>query len=278
MGGVHLRRDDGPGGAPVVLLHGQPGSASDWARVLPLLPAADGATAGPLRRMAVDRPGYGASTESAVDWAGNAQRLVALLQRTTAEPAVLVAHSWAGGVALETALRAPQLVRGLLLVGAVAHETTLVTTDRLLQLPGLLRLTTATFRRVGHRAIRLMETSSGSRLDPQARRWLAAEASLWRSSAAWDSFATEQEFLVRDIRALTARLGEVRVPVRLLHGTRDAQVPFSSAGEATVAIPGAQLQPVVGGHLLPWELPAAIAEAVRELVAATAAGPAATAG
>jgi pimeloyl-ACP methyl ester carboxylesterase len=271
MGGVHLRRDDGPGGVPVLLLHGQPGSASDWARVLPLLtPAEDGAT--PLRRMVVDRPGYGTSTDPAADWAGNAERLIALLRAETDSPAVLVAHSWAGGVALEVALRAPELVRGLLLVGAVAHETTLVAADRLLQVPGLLRLTTATFRRVGHRAVRLMESSSGSRLDPQARRWLAQEASLWRSSAAWDSFAAEQEFLVRDIRGLTGRLGNVQVPVRLLHGTRDAQVPFTSAGEATAAIPGARLQPVVGGHLLLWERPAAIADAVRDLVADTATG------
>jgi pimeloyl-ACP methyl ester carboxylesterase len=77
----------------VVLLHGQPGSAADWQQVASRLPEA-------LRVVALDRPGYGASRQGAGGFAVNARAVLAELDARGIERAVLVGHSYGGGVAL----------------------------------------------------------------------------------------------------------------------------------------------------------------------------------
>jgi pimeloyl-ACP methyl ester carboxylesterase len=53
-----------------------------------------------------------------------------------------------------------------------------------------------------------------------------------------------------------ARLGEIRVPTLVLHGTADNVVDAGNAPLFAEAIPGARLELLEGvGHLLPWERP-----------------------
>jgi 3-oxoadipate enol-lactonase len=53
-----------------------------------------------------------------------------------------------------------------------------------------------------------------------------------------------------------ARLGEIRVPTLVLHGTADNVVDAGNAPLLAEAIPGARLELLEGvGHLLPWERP-----------------------
>src|ERR1700712_3116088 len=108
--------DEGPRAAPtdptagpapiVVLLHGQPGTAADWYRVVPLLSRDH-------RVIAVDRPGYCGEPSEARDWVGNADALLAMLDELGLEKVTLVAASWAGGVAVETARKARERVSGI---------------------------------------------------------------------------------------------------------------------------------------------------------------------
>src|SRR6202035_4629659 len=75
----------------VVLLHGQPGSGADWQQVADRLP--DG-----LGVLAPDRPGYGASPQPAGGFAAGARAVVAELDGCGIDRAVLVGHSYGGGV------------------------------------------------------------------------------------------------------------------------------------------------------------------------------------
>ncbi|MFO7619106.1 MAG: alpha/beta fold hydrolase [Thermoplasmata archaeon] len=49
-----------------------------------------------------------------------------------------------------------------------------------------------------------------------------------------------------------ARLGEIRAPTLILHGTKDKIAPFKLAEELHAGIPGSKLIPFRGGHAFPF--------------------------
>ena len=115
------------GGHDVVLLHGQPGSAADWRQVADRLPET-------LRVVALDRPGYGASRQAAGGFVFNARAVLAELDARGIERAVLVGHSYGGGVALSAARLAPERLEALVLLASVGPGC-LTGWDRLLAAP-----------------------------------------------------------------------------------------------------------------------------------------------
>ena len=73
-----------------------------------------------LHAVAIDRPGYGASQRPAAGFKANAQAVLDDLDERGVDTAVLVGHSWAGGVVLQAASLAPDRVKAVvLLAGSV---------------------------------------------------------------------------------------------------------------------------------------------------------------
>ena len=112
----------------LVLLHGQPGSAADWQQVAGRLPAA-------LQAVAVDRPGYGANPRPPAGFAANARAVLDDMDSRGIERAVLVGHSYGGGVALMAASMAPHRVEAVVLLAGVGPGC-VNGWDRLLAAPG----------------------------------------------------------------------------------------------------------------------------------------------
>ena len=110
-----------------MLLHGQPGSASDWQLVTDRLPE-------PLDVVALDRPGYGTSRQPAGGFGYGARAVLAELDARGIERTVLVGHSYGGGVALAVAQQAPERVEALVLLASVGPGC-LTGWDRLLAAP-----------------------------------------------------------------------------------------------------------------------------------------------
>jgi pimeloyl-ACP methyl ester carboxylesterase len=100
------------GAHELVLLHGQPGSAADWLQVAGRLPAQ-------LHAVAADRPGYGSSQLRAGGFAANAQAVLDDLDSRGIKRAVLVGHSYGGGVALSAASLAPHQVEAVVVLASV---------------------------------------------------------------------------------------------------------------------------------------------------------------
>jgi pimeloyl-ACP methyl ester carboxylesterase len=247
-----------PPGPVVVLLHGQPGTAADWYRVVPLLSSDH-------RVIAVDRPGYAGDPAEARDWAGNAEALLRMLDALAISEIILVAASWAGGVAIELTARARHRVAGLVFVASVGggHAITLV--DRLAAWRPLLAIGARLAQLTGASIAYPLTRASGSHLDEQALREARLTLAVWRERRVWTAAAREQRYLIRDDELLRATVPIVDVPAVVLQGTRDLTLPPRAGGELARALPQARLVEVSAGHMIAFEEPVTISSAVRSL-------------
>jgi pimeloyl-ACP methyl ester carboxylesterase len=255
-----LVADVHPGGTvPVVLLHGQPGTAGDWQWVVPLL-------AGRYHLVVPDRPGYGRTGGRATGFAGNAAAVIALLDRLGLERAVLAGHSWAGGVVIAAAGAHPDRVAGLVLVSSVGPGEHLGWSDRLLAAPMLGEAVAATT--IGGVGLllgrRRVQAWAERRLAGRRRESVRALARLTGGGGGvWRSFVVEQRALISELDRLRPTLAKVAAPTAVVHGRGDHVVPPGVAEDLAAAIPRAGLRLLNGaGHLLPRDRPSAIADAV----------------
>ena len=257
---------------PVVLLHGQPGSPLEWQAVVPLLRED--------RRVIVPtRPGYAGDPGEATNWAGNATALLDLLDDTGIERALIVGFSWAGGAAIEAAIRAPARVAGLVLVSSVGDRRAVNWVDSLLANAMLVRIFAPLLGRYAPMLAGFAARGAGSRLRPQGVAMLRAAMLEMGRNHGWMAAAVEQRALLRDADCLAGRLGRVSVPTVVVAGRRDTNVPFKASRGLAAAIPGARLWALKkAGHLLPLEAPEQIAAAVRVAGTASTASTASTAG
>ncbi|HET9071146.1 MAG TPA: alpha/beta hydrolase [Acidimicrobiales bacterium] len=251
-------RGEGPA---VVLLHGQPGTSADWSAVVPLL-------ADRFRVLAPDRPGYGRTAGPAAGFAGNAEAVLAHLDRAGVGRAVVAGHSWGGGVALRLAALAPDRVAGLVLAASVGADTP-TPLDRVLALPPLGDLLVAAALVGTGRALSVPAVRRRLRGRLPPARSTALEALLRagdggrRSSPAWRSFAVEQRAFVAEAAGLAAGLPGIACPAEVVVGAADRVVTPVAARRLAAAIPAARLVELPGvGHLLPHDAPHALARAV----------------
>jgi 3-oxoadipate enol-lactonase len=236
------------GGHQVVLLHGQPGSGADWRQVADRLPPG-------LRVVALDRPGYGASRQGAGGFAYNARAVVAELDARGIERAVLVGHSYGGGVALAVAQLAPERAEALVLLASVGPGC-LTGWDRLLAAPvaGEVCAVTAWWLTPWLARARLAAIAA------LRRRPIAADEHvnwhIWGHThhdhgPVWRSFLTEQRALVREADGLSASLAGVAQPVLLIADPHDTLIPVSTTHQLAAVLPDARVQLVdqIGHHL-----------------------------
>lgn len=218
---------------PVVLLHGASGNAATW-----LLDEWGDA-------LALDLPGRGrtpgpalTSVEALANW------LVAELARRDLRQAVLVGHSLGGAVALQAALDHPAALGGIVLVSAAA---------RLRVAPVILA------------AVEAATDAAPFRLD--AAFGPATPAAVVDAYAV-ASASTPAATAVADWRAcdaydVRARLGPLSVPALVVHGDLDALTPAKHQAAFAEALHAARVVVPGAGHMLPWEAPSALADAVR---------------
>jgi len=247
-------------GPPVLLLHGQPGRAADWAAVRRLLSPS-------FLVVAPDRPGWGRTGGRAGDFADNAAAAAALLDRLEVDRATVVGHSWGGGVALEMAGRYPDRVAGLVLVASVAPGDAIGLVDRALALRPLGDV--ASLATLGIAARALSVPTLRRRVDgllPTGWRHTFAQDS--PDLDAWRSFAVEQRAFVGQIDAMADHLADIAAPTLVLAGTADRVVGPRAAALLASAIPGSVLRLVAGaGHALHWDHPDRVAAAVVDITA-----------
>lgn len=261
--------------APVLLLHGQPGGASDWDEVVRRL---DGSVA-PL---AIARPGWdhhrpagelehnAHAALEALDTLGPAAARVGSVRCDRAETGVtVVGHSFGGAVAAWVAARHPGRVDALILVAPAANLASLFALDRWLALP-----------LAGYLASASMLAGAGIALaSSTARRLVAGQLSLderflndagrsLRSPSAWAAFAAEQRALIRELPALEASLSQITARTKIVIGSADRVVGPDSAHRLAGQINGAELIELANAsHLIPQQRPNELAAIIQDTVA-----------
>jgi pimeloyl-ACP methyl ester carboxylesterase len=249
----------------LALLHGQPGLPADWQQVTARLPAQ-------LHTIAVDRPGYGASEQPAGGFTAGARAVLGELDARGIQRAVLVGHSYGGGVALAAASLAPHRVEAVVLLASVGPGC-LNRWDRLLAAPGAGPLCARVAWQLTPwiaRAWLARPTRPGG---PPRRPARHAGLEVWarassRHSALWRTFLTEQRALLRELDELVASVPAVRAPVLLLADPADTLVPAATASQLARTLPDARLLLVPGaGHHLPRAVAGVVAGAIVAFVA-----------
>ncbi len=260
------------GGRVVVMLHGQPGAGSDWQQVADQIPA-------DLRVVALDRPGYGANRRPAGGFAVNARAVLAELDAQGIERAVLVGHSYGGGVALAVAALAPDRVEALVLLASVGPGC-LTGWDRLLAAPvaGEVCALAAWWLTPWLARIRLASIAWRRRQPVAASEHVNWH--IWGNAhhdygPVWRSFLAEQRALVADLPNLTATLPATRQPVLLLADPHDTLIPVQATLSLAAALPNARVELVSDiGHHLPRRGAAQTAAKITEFLAEMESRPA----
>ena len=248
------------GAHELVLLHGQPGSAADWRQLAARLPTG-------LHAVAPDRPGYGSSRLPAGGFATNAQAVLDDLDARGIQRAVLVGHSYGGGVALSAASLAPERVEAVVLLASIGPGC-LNGWDRLLAAPGTGQLCALVAWRLTPwiARARLAQTRRrrGRPLRPDEHvNWQVWGRSGRQCRPLWRTFLTEQRALLRELGELESAIPSVQAPVLLLADPQDTQVPVGTARTLAQTLPDARLQLVHGaGHHLPLRASDEVANAI----------------
>jgi pimeloyl-ACP methyl ester carboxylesterase len=255
---IHVPGKLGP--HELVLLHGQPGSPADWLPLAGRLPTQ-------LHAVAADRPGYGSSPLAAGGFAANARALLGDLDSRGVRHAVLVGHSYGGGVALSAASLAPERVAAVVLLASVGPGC-VNGWDRLLAAPGAGQLCALVAWRLtpwlARARLARIRRRRGRPLRPDEHvNWQVWGHAGPEYRPLWRTFLTEQRALLRELGELESVIPSVQAPVLLLADPEDTLVPVGTARRLVQTLPDARLQLVQGaGHHLPRRAPDVVADAI----------------
>ena len=250
----------------VVFLHGQPGAGSDFDEVIARLPPG-------IDPFAPDRPGYRSNPAPACGAADNARWLAGELDRVGVDRAVLVGHSYGGGVALVSAAMFPERLQGLVLVASTGPHC-LNRWDHVLAAPVVGPACAFTAFSLLRWAPRAVLAVMARRLGRPLRVDEHVDLATWADARhehgqVWRTFLTEQRDLVRNDGDLAAAAERVSTPTVILADPDDDVVPVETARALHAALTGSSLQLVEGaGHALPRTEPEVVARAVADLVTA----------
>jgi 3-oxoadipate enol-lactonase len=249
--GVRMRYFVGGEGPPLVLVHGLGGGAANWTELAPLL-------ARRHRLLVPDLPGHGGS--SALPAVSGlepfADRVALVARREGMLPAPVVGHSLGGAVVLRLALRRPPDVEAIVLAGSAGLSIGNIWGRQLMSAFSTIRPGRLAARQRGRVArsplLRRVVFGAVSVADPAALTNEAVEGFLAAQLLHTDVDGAWQALRADDPRQ---ELEQIRVPVLVLWGAEDSQLPLDDAFEYTRRL-RARLRVIPGcGHLLIGERP-----------------------
>ena len=252
----------------IVMVHGLMGQLRNFSHSLAGRLAAD------HRIILVDRPGWGHSLIHGArpGIVAQAKMIAALIEQLELDKPLLVGHSLGGAVSLALALDRPDLVRGLALIAPLSQvvETVPPPFKGLLARPALRPVLAWTVAvpvglRNGARTAAAIFAP-----DPVPADFaLAGGGALAVRPKSYMAGSFELRTVPAEMAALTARYAEMRVPVAILYGRSDAVLDPKLNGERTaVEIPGAMIELIDGGHMLPVTHPAETEAWLRRVLSA----------
>jgi pimeloyl-ACP methyl ester carboxylesterase len=205
-------------GRPVVLIHGNPGSAQDWTRLF-------GPLAAHHKVIAFDRPGHGQSerpkhTDATVEV--QARLLHDALKQLHVERPIVVGHSWAGALALVYAINYPKEVAGVVLVAPAVYESQGgVSLTSLPAVPVIGDAANFMLTPLFGKSVVRSELKKAFSPDPVPKNYLRSVLSEWTRPKKVKSYSVDDALLNDSLKQFSPRYSEIRVPVSILAGDSD---------------------------------------------------------
>ncbi len=250
--GVRLRyaTQGKPSGQPIILLHGYPDSSFSYSRVLPLLGSN-------FRIYVPDQRGHGESERPAGGYEipSLAADVLAFMDAKGIKQAVIVGHSMGSFVAQHVAVKAPERVTRLVLVGSA----TTLRNDVTIELHKEIR---AVRDPVPEKFIREFQESTVFQSVPKEFMDQIIKESLKLPARVLQ--AVINGFLEPEAKA---ELNKIRSPTLIIWGDKDSIFPRSEQDALIAAIPNATLKVYVEtGHCPNWERPEQIVKDIEEFM------------
>ena len=282
-------------GRPVILVHGNPGSCQDWARLYTPISSR-------YQAIAFDRPGHGHSDrpnhrDITVDI--QAQMLHTALSELQIERPILVGHSWGGALALAYALEFPDDLSGLVLLAPAVYESD-DGVSFLSKLPGFPIIGDVVnflfTPLIGPWLVRTDVTKAFAP-DPIPKQYLRRVLSEWTRPRKVKWYSVDDALLNESLPKLSLRYAELiawnrresnsfdsspadsvsnrsrlRMPVSIVTGDSDLIVPAAeNAHRLYEALPHSELVVLEKtGHQIPFTRPVAVVEAIDQVAAKAA--------
>jgi len=254
VGGARLHYVEQGQGPAILMVHGLGGQLRNFTYALTDRLAID------HRVIAVDRPGSGHSVAAPglhPDLAGQAALIVGVIDALGLDRPLLVGHSLGGAIALAVALDHPEKIAGIALIAPLTHplEGKISAAFKALLIPSPIvrRIVGWTLAApLGHRhraaGLRLVfgpepapadyESKGGGALSLRPSNFFAA--------------SSEASQGMGEIVGLAARYPTLRVPIAILFGRGDRILdPDFHGRRLAEAAPGATLELIDGGHMIP---------------------------
>jgi pimeloyl-ACP methyl ester carboxylesterase len=236
---LHVAEQGSSDGRAVLMLHGYADSWFSYSRILPLLPPR-------LRAVVPDQRGHGESDHPMNGYAPDdfAQDANYLLDTLGIDRAVVVGHSMGSFIARRIAVKAPERVERLVLIGSAATARNEATRQLLEEVETLADPLKVNF-------VRAFQTSTIHRSVPADFFERIVAESLKVPARVWKTALTG--LLAADD---VADLAQIHCPVLVLGGDRDGVFARAEQEYLATCIPGATLKisPDIG-HDPQWEAP-----------------------
>jgi len=238
-------------GKPIILVHGLPGSASDWPEM------AEELVDRGYQVTWYDRVGYGHSSRRTADarftMQANADELDALIDVMGLKDPALVGWSFGGGVVQSSATARKAETPFIVLLAAVGSSMriegkrdTMKVAEWAMRLPifgGLLSKAS------------IFAWFAG-KLPP---RWVDSQRSLLLMPGSLDTFRSEMTALIPSDLSPS----DIKTPTLVVHGTKDKMVLYKVGVNISKEIEGAKLVTLDGiGHMIPLSHSVEIADAI----------------
>lgn len=265
VAGARLHYVDKGQGPAIVMVHGLAGQLRNFSYAVLERLTAD------YRVILVDRPGSGYSTADPGTTPGliaQGAMIAELITTLGLDQPLVVGHSMGGAVALALALDHPELVRGLGLIAPLTQMQDSVPDSfrGLARVPQSARLFFA--QTIGTPLSKLTAQHTLAMVFapevPPADFGIRGGGLLSQRPTAIATASAELFGANRDLKQMIPRYSELRVPTSILFGRQDAILDPGLHGHRTAAsIPGAKIDTIEGGHMLPITVPDATVRFVR---------------
>jgi len=238
--------DEGLGGDPVIMVHGNPAWSYMWRRLIP--PVALG-----RRTLALDLMGLGKSEKphpNLYDFPHHASIVSGLIESLGLRNLTLILHDWGGPFGMHYAVRHQNNIAGLVLMN------TFLTTDVRIPPDVATKITPAVIKESSLHPEKISEATMTAYWAPfpneESKKAYQAFARIFPDSPSHPSFGPLKE--------IQQALPNLKIPTLIVWGTRKSEPTY--AEKISKMIPGSKLEIVNAGHFVPEDAP----EEVEKLV------------